>query len=303
MTAPGIRSADGRWEWDGQAWRPVDSTPVPAPRQVYPSPPPRELRATGPQPGAISPDGHYYWDGARWAPTATPDARWRWTGSTWEPTATAQPSVRPFASPSERGLLAVAALAVACVGLVLGAVGDGISIGIRSGAAGRSLSHGEQQVIALVVVLPAVLFLLGYVGAVIAVPMWCHRVHRNLPALGAQDLSFSPGWAAGGWFIPVLMLWRPYEVLREIWQNSRPQGEPWTLLRVYWGAWLIANWVAISQSNTSPGGIAGDALGMFSNLLDVVAGVLATLVVLRITRGQETRIARLWPATMPPARR
>jgi small-conductance mechanosensitive channel len=146
-----------------------------------------------------------------------------------------------------------------------------------------------------VVGLPAILFLLGYVGAAIAVPMWCHRAYRNLPALGAQNLRFSPGWAAGAWFVPVLALWRPYEVLRETWQNSRPQGEPWTLLKIYWWAWLIGYWVGLSQvitSATSPGGIAGYALGLFSNLLDVVAGVLGILVVLRITQGQESRIAR-----------
>src|SRR5437879_5375292 len=45
-----VRSPDGRWEWDGQAWRPValpgatplpgSSAPVPSPEHEYPSPPP-----------------------------------------------------------------------------------------------------------------------------------------------------------------------------------------------------------------------------------------------------------------------
>jgi hypothetical protein len=167
---------------------------------------------------------------------------------------------------------------------------------IRSGAVGRSLSNSEQQTIAAAVGLPAILFLLAYVAAAVAVPMWCHRVYRNLPALGAQSLKFSPGWAAGAWFVPVLWIWRPYEVLREVWQNSRPKGESWTWLKIYWAAWLIGNWVAIGTTvSGSANDIGSDAVNLFSKLVDFAAAVLAILVVLRVTRGQLTRVALLWP--------
>ena len=36
----------------------------------------------------------------------------------------------------------------------------------------------------------------------IAFLMWIHRVQRNLPALGAGSLRFSPGWAVAYFFIP-----------------------------------------------------------------------------------------------------
>ena len=138
---------------------------------------------------------------------------------------------------------------------------------------------------------------LSYVAAAIAIPMWCHRVYRNLPALGAQSLRFSPGWAAGAWFVPVLWMWRPYEVLREVWQHSRPREESWTLLKIYWAAWLIANWVAIGAVFARFTNDTGsDAVNLFSKLVDIPAAVFGILIVLRVTRGQLTRVALLWPA-------
>src|SRR5579859_2605921 len=40
---------------------------------------------------------------------------------------------------------------------------------------------------------------LRFVIPAIAIPLWCHRVYRNLPSLGAGPVRFSPMWAAGGW--------------------------------------------------------------------------------------------------------
>jgi uncharacterized RDD family membrane protein YckC len=51
---PGRRtvSPDGRFEWDGARWTPVQSPPLPPP----------------PATPILSPDGRYEWDGQQWAP-------------------------------------------------------------------------------------------------------------------------------------------------------------------------------------------------------------------------------------------
>jgi hypothetical protein len=63
---------------------------------------------------------------------------------------------------------------------------------------------------------------LAMVGAVIAFSMWTHRVYRNLPALGARLLRYTPGWAVGWLFVPFANLVIPYFVFAEIWRNSIP---------------------------------------------------------------------------------
>jgi hypothetical protein len=61
-----------------------------------------------------------------------------------------------------------------------------------------------------------------YLATSVAFLMWIHRVHRNLPSLLAGPLRYSPRWAVGYFFIPILNLIRPFQVMREIWRESDP---------------------------------------------------------------------------------
>jgi Domain of unknown function (DUF4328) len=49
-----------------------------------------------------------------------------------------------------------------------------------------------------------------------------YRARANLPALGISDARWSPGWAIGWWFVPIMSLFRPYQLVREVWQASDP---------------------------------------------------------------------------------
>src|SRR5689334_14659728 len=39
---------------------------------------------------------------------------------------------------------------------------------------------------------------------------WIYVAHKNLPALGAENLRFRPGLAVGSFFIPIYNLWGPF---------------------------------------------------------------------------------------------
>jgi uncharacterized protein DUF4328 len=54
--------------------------------------------------------------------------------------------------------------------------------------------------------------------------LWQYRAHSNLKALGASNLSYSPGWAVGWWFIPLANIVVPYLAVRELWKASDPEG-------------------------------------------------------------------------------
>jgi hypothetical protein len=72
-----------------------------------------------------------------------------------------------------------------------------------------------------------VLQLVLLVWTAICLLIWMYRSYKNLPALGAQELTLSPGWAAGGFFVPFLNLVIPYMVMSEIWRarKVRPPGK------------------------------------------------------------------------------
>ena len=66
------------------------------------------------------------------------------------------------------------------------------------------------------------LYIVGFVAAAIAFLAWLNRASNNLATLGVAGQRFSPGWAVGWWFVPIFWLWRPYQVVKEVWQGSHP---------------------------------------------------------------------------------
>jgi hypothetical protein len=85
----------------------------------------------------------------------------------------------------------------------------------------------------------------GLITAIL-VMMWIYRANHNARQLGAADMKFTPGWAVGWYFVPVLALWKPYQAMKEIWQASA-DPDSWTtrpaspLLPWWWFLWLLSN--------------------------------------------------------------
>jgi len=136
-----------------------------------------------------------------------------------------------------------------------------------------------------------------YLVTATAFLFWFHRVHRNLPALGATNLKYSPGWAVGSFFIPILNLFRPFQIMKEVWEHSLSSSAHRfsSLVGLWWAAWIIANIVGqigfrlAMNAESVDTLIAGTWATAFQCLVSIVAGVLAIQVVRSITRMQEDR--------------
>jgi hypothetical protein len=57
-------------------------------------------------------------------------------------------------------------------------------------------------------------------AAIILFLIWVYRTNANVHALGAQNLSATPGFAVGAYFIPFLNLFMPFTVMNETWKAS-----------------------------------------------------------------------------------
>ena len=152
-------------------------------------------------------------------------------------------------------------------------------------------------------------FLALLVSAVVFI-RWFHAAYRNIASLGAPPLRFKTGWAIGGWFVPILSLWRPKQIADDIWRGSDPDApavqEPGAhsdddgrLLTTWWALWIISVFVGnvaarLFFSADSLSDIRdSDALDMASLAVDVSAAVYAILVVRHITSRQAQRVERL----------
>jgi hypothetical protein len=158
---------------------------------------------------------------------------------------------------------------------------------------------------------------------------WFRRAYLNLPALGARRLRFRPWWAVGAWLLPVFSLFRPKQVLNDVWRASDPdlpadQADTWRrrpvaeLLGWWWLAFLASVLVRSITTEAVHGAADFMLLGLLperfdrfqasagmqvvADLLTVVCALLALRVVRRTTARQDERAARV-AATGALARR
>lgn len=136
-------------------------------------------------------------------------------------------------------------LALECISLVSGyfqydllqAVANGGEISIEEADANDT----REQLIGIV-------SLIVFIVSVVTFIMWFRRAYFNLHQK-VSYLSYTEGWAAGSWFVPIISLFRPYQIMKEIYQETKELFErkgidvtryPSTvLLGVWWALWII----------------------------------------------------------------
>jgi hypothetical protein len=68
--------------------------------------------------------------------------------------------------------------------------------------------------------------LVAYLAALVVFCVWLHRMYRNLPSLGSNNLRYTPGGAVGSFFIPLVNMVRGYQVMNHLWNESQPLPSP-----------------------------------------------------------------------------
>jgi len=87
-----------------------------------------------------------------------------------------------------------------------------------------------------------------FVVSAITFIQWFRRAYFNLH-LRVNHLSHSEGWAAGCWFMPIVNLFRPYQIMKELFQathfflkrNEVHTREHFSMpsLSLWWTFWII----------------------------------------------------------------
>jgi len=184
-------------------------------------------------------------------------------------------------------------------------------------AAGQPVGLSELQTADDRTTLVAVLSLVALVATGISFLAWFFRAYVNIERLGARELRATKGWSIGAWFVPLLNLIRPKQLMDDIWRASDPAlpaGElrGWQraavpgLLHGWWATFLIAGVV----SNIAAGMVDGAAtpaarrsagqIAMIGDAGMIAAAILAVLVIRAVTARQESRAARVG-AGVPPS--
>lgn len=149
------------------------------------------------------------------------------------------------------------------------------------------------------------------VGAVLFV-WWFYRAYQNLRSLRTTGHRFSTGWAVGAWFVPILNLFRPFQIAEEIWRGSDPdapvdasvrEGNASEVVRVWWFLMLGAGFFLNSLT------LSDDLAAFKSSILRYMIGLVLTLVscyyclrmVRTVTFAQGARRAKLIQSVDEPS--
>lgn len=136
---------------------------------------------------------------------------------------------------------------------------------------------------------------------------WIYRAYKNIQGFGAEGLRFSPGWAVGYYFIPILSLIRPVQVMSEIWRASEdPRDWPrrpgswliaswWTLFLLYTGVTQVSLEIAIQASTNDQWTLAA-VLAILGDLFSIPLSIAALRLVTEVYRRQKALVEAVNPS-------
>lgn len=152
----------------------------------------------------------------------------------------------------------------------------------------------RQQFIAIIIIAMSIVSAVTFI-------QWFRRAYFNLHTV-SDGLKYTEGWAAGAWFVPILNLFRPYQIMRELFDvSSRVISEkmggfqPKSYLNAvnfWWALWIISNVVANLTFRLMPNSGSIEDLrtetvvSIFTALLEVPLALI-TVKVIKLYAEQE----------------
>ncbi|HKC28261.1 MAG TPA: DUF4328 domain-containing protein [Jatrophihabitans sp.] len=173
---------------------------------------------------------------------------------------------------------------------------------VRSGSGTVSLHEAQQADNTLNALSGAVTLLFLATGIIWVI--WFYRARRNVEAWGRPFFQrHGRGWAIGGWFCPLVNLWFPYMIAKDILDDTE-RADPYRpgerrsrpMLLVWWLSYLALSVMGfVERAAQHPHTL--DQLSTYTHVviaavvIRIVAGCLAFGVVRQITNAQSTRMA------------
>jgi hypothetical protein len=156
------------------------------------------------------------------------------------------------------------------------------------------------------------LLLLGFYLAVIVVWLvWFFRMRVNVEAWRPEFQRRGRGWAIGAWFCPIVNYWFPYQIARDVLDDTeqdvnggmiRPSRP---LLLIWWLGFVVMSIMDLVTARYPDDTLDELRRGEYLQLADIVVTVLAAALAIAVVRtmtgAQTARRDRVYAAIHPPA--
>ena len=149
------------------------------------------------------------------------------------------------------------------------------------------------------------------IALMVALLAWLSRSVEIVPPLAGGTPGDSPRMSMGWWFVPIIDFWKPYTVLRELWDRlsvpARPPGG--LLVEAYWvtllGGFFVDKLSSVVESGSSSWATIQSAywISVVGSVLYVAAAIFGFVVVREIQARADIRAKALGfdgrPASLP----
>jgi len=154
-----------------------------------------------------------------------------------------------------------------------------------------TITSGLPSTVVTLLTLPLSLF-----GLIVHM-LWIYRAYGNLSALDSVNRKSSPGWAVAYFFIPFLALYKPYQIVMEMFERSDPDPSirvtplPAQVVKLWWVMYLASIGTGWFESASTSGKSGPSTYGPAA--IDVVVNVIwawfAYQVIIQLTARMHAR--------------
>jgi len=137
------------------------------------------------------------------------------------------------------------------------------------------------------------LYLIASIVSGIIFLMWFRRAYANLQT--KTDIQYTPGWAVGSWIVPFINLVRPYQIMKELYVQTKSLLEArgisvnlsTGILGVWWALWLISGvvgQVVFRMAFRGPETIESLSRVTFGQMILYALGIPLALVAIKVVQ-------------------
>lgn len=126
----------------------------------------------------------------------------------------------------------------------------------------------------------AIFYTIATFGSIITFLMWFRRAYYNLNQRKTSD--YSDGWAVWSWFVPIITLFRPVQIMNEMWAETTKLIKQYThdyvstskiQISIWWILWLLTGIISqISMRITLRAETISELID--STILDLICSAL-----------------------------
>jgi hypothetical protein len=148
-----------------------------------------------------------------------------------------------------------------------------------------------------------IVYTLVLIATLICFLRWVYRANSNVRKLGAEGLRFTPGWSVGWFFVPIAHVWKPYQVMKEIFKASKNPAD-WAnqtsspIVGWWWGFWIISAFLGQASFRISLGAqeidelLTANVVMMISEVVDIPSAIITIVLVGKILEMQMSNLGK-----------